>query len=638
MNGKELIKEARNFKTEYGEDLVAEIKKDFESRRNARRNIESKWLLNINFMLGNQYSTVAPTGDIVDYGKQYYWQEREVYNHIAPIIETRLAKFARVNCKVNVRPASSDDKDIETAKLSAKLIEATQNDNGFVKLFGNANYWAELTGTVFYKVLWSATSGKVIGALDGRAVREGEARIIVCPSYEVYPDSLGAADVSACRSIIHAKAYPVQTIEDIWGVKVGGGDVSVINMDVSDGAGGFGYTSKNLKVYSDVKNGHAIVIERYEAPSKERPEGRLAIVAGDKLLYEGALPYINGKDGARTFPFIRQTAFESPGSFYGVSVIERLIPVQRAYNAVKNRKHEFINRLSVGVLAVEDGSVDIEGLEDEGLSPGKIITYRQGSTPPQLMSPGSVPSEFRDEEDRLLAEFQSVSGVSNMLNVSTAALTSVSGYALSLLLEQDYSRLSVTTESIRAAVKEICKHILRLYRQFAKHSRLLKISGENGSVEVDSFIGSELNSDDIVMESDSEMTETPATRKNMVLELMNYGLLGDENGKISNRNRSKIMEMLGFGNWESSRSDDDAHLKKAALENSDMEKGEKCAVAEADDHDLHIGEHNHYIVVGRETLSDKAVAILEEHIRRHKILKRLSAVAEGVSVVNTEKE
>ena len=28
--------------------------------------------------------------------KQYYWQEREVFNHIAPIIEARLARLSRV--------------------------------------------------------------------------------------------------------------------------------------------------------------------------------------------------------------------------------------------------------------------------------------------------------------------------------------------------------------------------------------------------------------------------------------------------------------------------------------------------------------------------------------------------------------
>lgn len=96
-------------------------------------------------------------------------------------------------------------------------------------------------------------------------------------------------------------------------------------------------------------------------------------------------------------------------------MVERAIPIQRAYNAVKNRKHEFLNRIAMGVLTVEDGSVDLDSLEGDGLGPGKIIVYRQGSTPPKLMNCGSVPSDFSVEEDRLLREFVEVSGVSEIM-------------------------------------------------------------------------------------------------------------------------------------------------------------------------------------------------------------------------------
>ena len=87
--------------------------------------------------------------------------------------------------------------------------------------------------------------------------------------------------------------------------------------------------------------------------------------------------------------------------------------------------------------------------------------------------------------------------------------------------------MTVTTESIRAAVKEVSRHILRLYKQFADKKRLVVISGDSGAVEAVAFIGSELGGDDVVQETDSEMVESPATRKNMVLDRMRYGLLSD---------------------------------------------------------------------------------------------------------------
>lgn len=68
-------------------------------------------------------------------------------------------------------------------------------------------------------------------------------------------------------------------------------------------------------------------------------------------------------------------------------LVSFLIPSQRAYNAVRNREIEYINRCSIGILCVEDGSVDVDELCEDGLAPGKVIVYRQGSkAPSQLLT------------------------------------------------------------------------------------------------------------------------------------------------------------------------------------------------------------------------------------------------------------
>lgn len=216
----------------------------------------------------------------------------------------------------------------------------------------------------------------------------------------------------------------------------------------------------------------------------------------------------------------------------------------------------------MGVLATEDGSVDTDQLEAEGLAPGKILVYRQGSNPPALLNPGSIPHDFYLEENRLLEEFTMISGVSEIMKYSELPDNVTSGVAISMLIEQDDTRISVTAENIREAVRESGKHILRLYKQFAKSRRLRSIAGENGELEMLYFGASDLTSDDLVLDTENELIETPSSRKNMVLELMNLGLLTDENGRYSERTKCKILETLGFGNWENSRDIADLHLKK----------------------------------------------------------------------------
>lgn len=79
-------------------------------------------------------------------------------------------------------------------------------------------------------------------------------------------------------------------------------------------------------------------------------------------------------------------------------LVDRLIPLQREYNALKNRKSEFINRLVLGTTFVEDGSVDIDDLAEEGLAPGKIVIYRQGSIAPTTEKPSADTISFFDKE------------------------------------------------------------------------------------------------------------------------------------------------------------------------------------------------------------------------------------------------
>lgn len=97
----------------------------------------------------------------------------------------------------------------------------------------------------------------------------------------------------------------------------------------------------------------------------------------------------------------------SEAQLYGKNgIVAQLVPIQRAYNNIKNRKHEYMNRLSLGLMIVEDGSIDLDNLEEEGLAPGKVIVYRQGSMPPNLLQQSTALLDaFSKEEDRLRDEF-----------------------------------------------------------------------------------------------------------------------------------------------------------------------------------------------------------------------------------------
>lgn len=606
------------------EKIVAEINADFKKRQEARRPVELNWRLNMNFVVGNQFAQISSKGDIEESGKEYFWQEREVYNHIAPILETRLAKLGRVKAKAQVRPATSDDEDVASASLATKLIDAVCKENDFSSQLALANSWSEITGSAFFKVTWDAEKGHALDASG--EIKEGDVTITLCPPFEIFPEDIAITDIDKQSSVMHAKVLTTKEVKRIWGKDVKGGEVNVFSFDNAQVGGGFGYTASVPKIVSEKREDSVTVIEKYEAPTHEYPNGRLIIVAGDTLLYQGDMPYLNGEDGTRGYPFAKQVCIDNLTNFFGTSVVERIIPVQRAYNTVKNRKHEFMNRMAVGVMAVEDGSVDTDSLEEEGLPPGKVVVYRQGSTPPIMLSPTQVPSEFSREEEKLLNEFVMISGVSEVTTYSQVPANVASGTAISLLLEQDDTRIALTADSLRESIKRISKQVLRLYRQFAKVPRVKRITGDNGDVEIASFCAGNIDSEDIVFDTISDIEDTLSARRAMVYDLLKLGLFADENGKLNASTKARLFEILGFGNWEDGRSNDEIHRKKALKENMELEKKD-VPVDVYDDHSLHIAEHVR-MCVSTKCVSDKAVRDrVANHIAKH---TELASLAKGV--------
>ena len=613
------------------DELVASVKADFEKRREARRTLEQQWNLNMNFLYGNQYCDIAPDGDISEDDDYYYWQNRNVYNHIAPIIETRIAKLARVRPIMSVRAAGGEEADLKTARISSDVLNATCNRVDLDEVISKATLLSETFGTVFYKTVWNGDKGRLLGDVDGRAVAEGDVEIIAVSPYEIFPESLFKSDISAQKSIIHARAVSVDDIESVYGVKVEGEDVDVFSLSTVK-TGSHNVTGK---ISSATTPNAAIVIERYELPSKKYPSGRVVTVAGDKLLSVSELPYVNGTDGKRDYPFVKQEAISRAGMFFGTSVIERIIPLQRAYNAVKNRKHEFMNRIAMGVITVEDGSVDINELTEEGLQPGKVLVYRQGATPPRMMGAETVPVDFLSEEERLTEEFITISGVSEISRNSSIPTNVTSGVAIQLLIEQDETRLSATAENVRQAIKQVAKQIIRLFRQFAGKARLMKIAGGNRKSEIFYFNSSDLTSDDVVFDTENELSYSPAQKKNSVLELLATGLLSDDNGNLSRRTKAKILEMMGYGSLDNVQDLTTLHISKAQSENLEMQSG-YVGTESYDDHNVHIAEHIRFLLSGELNLvknRKKTKENIERHILEHK--QRASGAVEDPTTMGS---
>lgn len=618
-------------------ELVSFVKNEFTRRQNERRPFELQWRLNLAFIEGNQYvDVVEGSNELQEVLTLWDGQQREVYNHVAPILETRIARLTRMHPILKTRPGSGDFEDLKAAKTSSNLLKHVQHDKNIKAKLAGLVGWSEPCGTAIIKNVWNPNLGKVIMQEQTSSVNEegieeqvtsniyeGDLEPIVIPPQEFFPDSCFRQDIKDCRSVIHARAIHTEEIKETWGVDVAPETVSVVQLSRSMNGGiGYGLKTGSYNHATVELKQHALVLEYWERPTKKYPEGRLISVAGDKKLYSGTNPYRVGDDSKPDLPFAKLVSIERPGVFWGKSVVERLIPLQRRYNAMRNRKAEYMNRVAIGVWLIEEDAVDMTSLEADLGTAGSIISYRKGFAKPEMLQVPSLPASFEAEMAALLEEFNQISGVSELSRQSKADSGLKSGVALSIALEQDDTRLNATAVNIETFMVEAGKQWLRLYKQFAEIPRVLRMIGKNNTLEVEYWTGNDIQADDVIVEPYSALAESPAQRRQMIYEFLQTGLFNDpETGRPSREMQSKIFEMLEFGNWEDGNDSTEIHTSKAERENKAMEDGKFVKPVEYDDHMLHIGVHNkHRLTAEYEALMEQNPALeglYASHVELH---------------------
>ena len=127
---KTAIDVTKDGETLFKEDIIKNITEELEKRRGERSSLERQWTLNANFLVGNQYCEIHPyTGDIEQLEPVYEWLNRETFNNIAPLIQTRIANLKKINYLMKVKPATNELDDYAKAEVSTSNLENSVEKN-----------------------------------------------------------------------------------------------------------------------------------------------------------------------------------------------------------------------------------------------------------------------------------------------------------------------------------------------------------------------------------------------------------------------------------------------------------------------------------------------------------------------------
>jgi hypothetical protein len=616
--------------TLFKEDIIQKVLDDLQTRKTERSILEQQWTLNANFLVGNQYCEINPyRGDIEQLEPVYDWLERETFNQIAPLIETRVANLKKINYMMKVKPATNELDDYAKAETSTNVLQHIQKVSDFESKKNTMIHWNELCGNCFWLSWWDKNKGDKYAVEQLLEVDEsgeqksketayfqGDLDFGLITPYEIYPESIFKQTVEAQRSIILEQVKTVDDIYDLYGIKVEGSNVETFELTPLGSGGGFGYENTTVTIGHRTVDNAEKVITYFEKPSKHKPNGRMIIIVGDtNLVYYGDLPYSR-------IPIVQAVCVEVPGQFFGKSVIERMIPIQRAYNGCVNRIHEYIKQIAIGSYIVEEGAIDIEEYEQNGKAPGAMLVYKQGSQAPVPIPNGNLPQEIMTERYNLKQDMEYAAGVSQLMVYGATPSGVTSGTAISNLMEIDNTRLSLTGDNIRNSVRKLAIMWLEIYKKYATTHRIVNYVGGNNIGKAIIWSNKDINSYDVDYITENELLMSEEKQKENFFNAFNMGLFTDKNGVIPTRVKHKALEYMKCGNYTDIMSIDELQIQSAQRENVFFENGVIPEISDFDEHEIHIEEHLRYVLQMEFQLlknrKPEYAEALENHLRQHK--------------------
>lgn len=311
----------RDGKKLFAEDISAFVRSEAETRRSAQAALEWQWCLNSNFYTGNQFCEINPHRGGVEQLDDDDGRERQAFNRIAPIIETRMANLNLLKYGMVVNPRTDELDDDQKAEISTKILQYLSSSTDFPDKRQTLTAWAEICGTAFVVSYWDVGKGEPLGCVDGKPVRQGDVAYELLTPYEVLPESLYRQTVEEQSSIITERVIKARDAEALYGIEVKGETIDAYAVTPVESGTAFGEFATSFATKADKVEDAVKVLTYYERPSACYPEGRMAVVCGEELVYYGALPI-------GEIPIVAVKCKDVPGQFFGRSCIQDMIPLQ----------------------------------------------------------------------------------------------------------------------------------------------------------------------------------------------------------------------------------------------------------------------------------------------------------------------
>jgi len=521
-------------KKEEAGKLVAWVKAEYEKAKQARKQEELDWYLQLAFYNGNQYHNWSKKGNATVLSEEPNPQNvpRLVINRIEPIIRTEIAKTSSGHPSATVIPASNDDDDLMAASAAEQVWQALYDKNNFqTDVIQKSEFWRATCGNAYIKTYWDTSKKEIsptpvmdpftgMKTIQQKVVSEGDVQYEVVSPFHLFVPDLAEENLENQPYIFNVYTKSEQWVKNTF-KDVLPADYIPAKVSASEIVDAAMFDVKGVEIS---KPDAVLVIEMWAKPNgcPYLPKGGLITIVDNEIVQfaENGIPYTH-----KMYPFAHTYSIPT-GKFYRRSVIKTLIPLQQELNRTRSQIVQAKNLMSKPQMFYSEGSTDPKKITARA---GIYIPIRPGFPFPSPVPIQPLPNYVLQEVDRLQADFEDISGQHQVSRGESGGVTAAT--AINYLQERDDAYLTTVFSSIEAAVEKTAKQSLSLFIQYVQQPRLVKTVGTDGAFDAAILSGADIASgNDIRVESGSALPTSKSARQALITEWMKMGFIQPQDG------------------------------------------------------------------------------------------------------------
>lgn len=559
------------------EELVSWVDEMKTRERRRNRSVWLDWLSNLAAFHGRP--DIKLDSDLRPMNRMSQEQRQDLQeiavNWVQPYVRTMVAQILKTRPIVEALPFSSDEDDVQAAKVGDKVLESewiTQSMNTN-KMF--AWFWAASTGNGYLHTYFDKDAGESVQDEQGNSAPIGEIKTECVNPFKLLLEP-HRESIKDCRWAIMSQKLPKDQIIEKYGdaySKLNNG--KPLTLASANGSGKKTGTDYFIDSYlavigfehaTEVDDGDYCDIDTlYHLPCKLYPKGLYAIIAGNELIYGGAYPY----------PFLKQLPFchfvESPAPwrFYGETGCSAVLKSQEHFMMLRRMERTYLRKYTRGKWLIPTGlRIRREKLTSHDPNDDFIpYTSSKGTLKPEFVPGRDVPSSLYTAMQQSTEDANKASGLNEASQGASPSGVS-SGRAILALQEMDATRFSIISELAEVQYAFWGHMTLLMVREFYNEKRKYQIAGTARKGGVWFFDKADLKStNDVRCVPGSAFPRNKVAKQEQIRADFAQGILGNPQDP---QTLVTVSKMLEYGMEEDFYDDNGLDEQVAEKENISM--------------------------------------------------------------------